>query len=178
MKTAVKTPATDTPVTLQEAKDHLRITHAAQDDYINGLILAATQATEKHINQVLAETVLYAYTERFFPVLILPKGPLMEILAVDYYGTDNQLHTLTPDFYTADHVSPRPVIFLDEYPPTASRWDAVRIEYKAGYAQGAAPAAIKAAILLQIGYLYENPTDAPHRLVTASDHILRHFRSS
>lgn len=54
-------PAAESPVSLQEAKDQLRITHSAEDAHIAGLIRAATAWAETYTGRgLVTQTVEYA----------------------------------------------------------------------------------------------------------------------
>lgn len=56
--TALKivTEASFQPITVSEAKEHLRITHNAEDSYIQSLILAATDWAQQYMRRILCDT--------------------------------------------------------------------------------------------------------------------------
>jgi uncharacterized phiE125 gp8 family phage protein len=96
----------------------------------------------------------------FRPCLRLPLAPVSSITSITYYDGDNTQQTLSADVYQllsdarGPFVSPK----SDQvWPGSYDRKDAVTITYIAGYGDtDAVPAAIKAAILLIVGHLYEN----------------------
>ena len=64
MRTLIITPPTTEPVTLEEAKEQLRIEagFTADDDYINALISAARDRCESYCNQFFtAQDIAYLY---------------------------------------------------------------------------------------------------------------------
>ena len=64
------------------------------------------------------------------------------------------------------------------YPNVYERADAIEIKFKAGYGTGAGdvPEAIKTAILLIIGFMYEKREDTVSRLPKASEYLLDPYR--
>ncbi len=65
------TPATVEPVTLAEAKEHLRVTHAEDDDLIGRLITGAREFVEQQTGRALA-AASYRYTGRLLALPLLP----------------------------------------------------------------------------------------------------------
>ena len=59
MKTyQVITPASTYPVSLTEAKSHLKVDTTADDTYITSIIKAATQLSEEYTNRFFIDTVI------------------------------------------------------------------------------------------------------------------------
>lgn len=59
------TPADDYPITLAEAKSHLRVTHNAEDSYIQTLIAAATDWAQTETGRILVNTQVGIRLDRF-----------------------------------------------------------------------------------------------------------------
>lgn len=151
------------PVSLDDAKMHLRVDASAEDDLINGLIDAATSHLDGEgvlgraiITQTWAEWVSNS------PGWVrLPIGNFQAVTAVDYYDADNVLQPATlSDFETrldGDHVLVKPITGKT-WPSAYSRSDAIRISYTAGYGDAAidVPASVTQAILLMVGHWYEH----------------------
>ncbi len=167
------------PVTLDRAKVHLRVDHNEDDDLITDWIKAARELSETHTGKRWIEQDLVLSLPQWCcgegdecGVLRLPVQPVSEVESVKYYATDGTLTTLTVD---TDYQ-----LWLDHFPPLiaaapakvwptlqAGRMKAVVIEFTAGFPSAAeVPAAAKSAILLCLGYWYENRGDGvdPHRL--------------
>lgn len=174
MKFGVKTAPTVLPVTLTEVKDHLRITHDTQDDLLTIYLKAAIEEVEAHTGLTLAQTTFYGYTESIGEEVEIKKYPLSSVASVKYYDSDGVQQTMNVANYRLDSISIPPKVIIEDVPSVYYRSDAVTIEFTAGYSS--IPDGIKAAILLQVGYLYENSGDNPKQLMTASERLLTNYR--
>lgn len=166
----VVTPPAEEPVSLAEAKAHLRVDHAAEDALITSLIAAARQLLEQKIDQAIVARTL-RQTMRGFDAkpaardgdrirLYLP--PLISVSSVRYRDEAGTVQTLAPSGYVVDAagtsgpgwIEPAPGV---SWPSTQDHPAAVEIEYVAGYgAASAVPEMIKAACKLIVGHLYLN----------------------
>lgn len=61
----VVTAASELPITLGEAKQHLRITNSAEDEYIQSLIAAATDWAQTFMRRILVDTNCHYKFDRF-----------------------------------------------------------------------------------------------------------------
>jgi uncharacterized phiE125 gp8 family phage protein len=160
MSWSVTTPPADEPVTLDEAKLHLRVDSDADDTLITALI----QAAREHVEAVTERALMaQTWTERqdgFPAVLALRGGVVSAVASVKYVDADGVQQTLDPSAYltdlTTEPATVRPV-YGTEWPTTREQPGAVAVQYSVGYADAASvPAALKAAILLLVGDLYAN----------------------
>jgi uncharacterized phiE125 gp8 family phage protein len=127
------------PVTLQEAKDYMRISSNAEDSLIEELITSARERIEKFTGLSLGEKTLKAYWFYFHIPQEIPYGPVTlidsvvndEDVALEYVARGLQYKT------------------LESYSTTG-----LTIEYEAGFA--VAPKGLKLAILKQVSTDYEN----------------------
>lgn len=168
------TPPAETPVSLVEARAHLRLdatggpppTHP-DDAIVTALIAAATghlDGRDGILGRALVtqqwRLALPAFPERDGPVM-LPLPPLQTVQGIEYDTPAGVTETLDPLGYetvTGDWGAGL-VRLVDgrRWPITRRITDAVRVTFTAGYgAASAVPAALKAAILLHVGVLYEN----------------------
>lgn len=148
------------PVTLAEAKAHCRVDSDDEDLLISALIDAATSHLDGW-SGVLGRCIVsqtWRQDMGAFPVaeISLP-FPDVTAVTIAYTDTAGASQTLAGANYhlTADGISA--VVRLAEgasWPDTAARPDAVRVTMTAGFSE--VPAAIKVAILLHVGHLYEN----------------------
>jgi uncharacterized phiE125 gp8 family phage protein len=152
------------PVTLAEAKAHLRVDHD-QDD---ALITAAIDAATGHLDGIggILGRALIAQQWRehvgFWPAsrsIGLALAPVTDILSVVARDADGVETTLDPGAYRLLSGASRPTVLigLDATLPTLDcAPDAVTITYAAGYGDdpGEVPAALRSAILLMVGDLY------------------------
>lgn len=159
----VITPATTYPVTLAEAKLHLRVDGTEEDALINALIAAATEQAENYTWRTLMTTVFEYVDDDFDCEIKLDTYPIASIDSVKYYDLTNTLTTISNTTYEADLVgSPAEIRMKYGYywPNHYLRYDAVIVRFTAGYASAdLVPAAIKQAILMIVGHLYANRED-------------------
>jgi len=155
------TAAAGEPLTLAEAKQHLRVTQSDQDLVIERLIKAARKHCEKITNHTFMRET-WEKTLDAFPAgaIELPKPPLYIVSSIRFLDVNNELQTLDPTHYLAD-VESYPGWVLPRYgytwPSTYPEINAVRIRFQCGYADAdTVPEDIKTAILLLIGHWYEN----------------------
>lgn len=158
------------PVTLAEAKAHLRIEHGLDDAGVTALIVAARAWVEEHCWRGLV-TQTWELVEACFPDdadleaarqgFELPKGNLVSVATVKYLDADGVQQTLAGSDYLVDTVAVPGRVRLaygKSWPSYRYQWDAVRIRYDVGWAVGAVPQPIKQAILLLVSQMYENRT--------------------
>jgi uncharacterized phiE125 gp8 family phage protein len=154
------TPPASEPVTLAEAKDHLRLEGADDDTYVSALILTTRQHVEKVCWRGLVTQTREVVLDRFpdCAEMELPGGNLGTITSVAYVDANGAEQTLDPDTYEADTVSEPGRLLLaygQSWPSTRCQWNAVRVRYTVGWAVADVPAPIKHALLLLIAHLYE-----------------------
>lgn len=158
-------PASE-PVTLAEAKAHLRVeaTLTDEDELITSLIQAAREQVEDLTHRQLI-TATWNLRLDGFPdwAISLPRPPLQAVNSIKYYDTEGTLvETLAEDtdflVDAASFVARIVPVPGGAWPATQDRPGAVIINYDAGYGDDAAdvPAKIRQAMLLLIGHLYEN----------------------
>lgn len=148
------------PVSLKEAKAHLRVLHSAEDGLISSLIVTARQAVEQEIQRPLITQDWALYLDCFPREIEITKCPLESVLSIDYIDADGAPQVVLVDDYHVDAVSnPARVVLASgaSWPATASQPNAVTVNYRAGYGlANAVPLPIKQAMLLIIGHLYVN----------------------
>lgn len=173
-------PPTTEPITLEVARLHLRLeaegsppTHP-DDTLISGVYLpAARESCEQYVGRALAPQTLEVSLSRFpGPYATdgydqryeLPMAPLIGVDSVIYTDGDGFAQTLATVDYGVDLFGS--VIQASDgatWPTVQTVANAVVIRYQAGYALDGdspsgtpLPAALKAAMLLTLGHLYEN----------------------
>jgi uncharacterized phiE125 gp8 family phage protein len=149
------------PVTLAQAKAHLRVDHDDDDTLIGSLIDAAVGYFDGYSG--ILGRALVAQTWRqdypgFCQSMLLPVGPSNVVSAVTYYNGANVQQTLAPATYQIQTGARGPFVSPaagKAWPVTAQRADAVSITFIAGQSVSEVPAPIKQAILLLIGQWFE-----------------------
>ena len=162
--TIVTAPATD-PVTLAEAKEHLRIDEAntAESALITAFITASTDYCEKLQNRAFITQVWDLTLERFpvGDIISIPLPPLQAISSVVYYGTGGTANTLTASTYIVDTSSEpgRVSLAFNEVWPTIDLQpvNGVVVKFVAGYGTASSVTEMqKQAVKLMVGHMYEN----------------------
>jgi len=161
MKTyQVITPASTYPVSLTEAKSHLKVDTTADDTYITSIIKAATQLSEEYTNRFFIDTVIDQTCSDFAQLQTLFKSKVSAVAHVKYYDNDNSLQTLSATIYdTQLQYEPSQIQLAENqsFPSITKRNDAVVARYTVGYGSASdVPEIIKQAILLTIGNFYQN----------------------
>lgn len=152
--TVITAPTTE-PITLSEAKAHLRVVYADDDAQIEMMIKAARQMAEEYLQRALMPQTLRVILDDFTAPVRLPWPPFAELLSVAYTDAAGVPATVDIGDITADYRSGLANLRAT-WPSTASG-SQVTIQYKAGYLDAiSVPAPIKAWMLLLIGTLYEN----------------------
>jgi uncharacterized phiE125 gp8 family phage protein len=162
----IKTGPTIEPVTLAEAKIHLKIDSDTTDDLlVTALITAAREACENYTGRALIEQSWeFAFDEFCDDEIELQNPPLSSVTSITYKDIDNVTKTLSTSVYDVDVYSVPGKIFLkygQMWPSVLDVENSILVTYKAGYGTAASsvPASIRAAMLLIIGHLYENRED-------------------
>ena len=125
------------PVTLAEAKSHMRVTHTDEDELITAWITAGRAECEKRCNRTFINQV-YQLTMDRFPTceIILPRPPIVSASTVTYIDTDGASQTISSGNYILDATSePGRITPIPTYswPSTQDRMTAVTVTYTAGY---------------------------------------------
>lgn len=149
------------PISSSEAKLHLRVDHSSDDALIDILRSTARQIVEQHTNRSLITQTRVIKMDRFpyFDTIRLTNGPVQSLTHIKYYDEDDVLQTLASSAYWEDFDSGiARVVVKDSWPATEDKPNAVIITYVAGYGDDSSyvPDALKQAMFLIIGHLYEN----------------------
>jgi len=153
-------PATE-PITLSEAREHLRNEGlTADDDYINTLIVTARKWVENYTSRALiTQTWVQSWDEvPSGAIFELAVNPLISITSFNYYDenateqayttyqtdTQSEIATLCPNYNTTF-----PSIQL-------GRLNSINLTFVCGYGAAAdVPADIKHAMKILLGYFYD-----------------------
>lgn len=174
------TPPALEPVTLAEAKLHLRVDGTDEDALITVLISSARRHAE-HVTERAFVTQTWELAIDKFPAaeILLPKPPLVSIASVSYDDAAGVEQVMSPTAYTTDLYQEPGWLFPANgtaWPDTLDAANAVRVRYVAGYGTpGDVPENIRQWMLLRIGALYRNREElVDGRLSTSPmvDHLL------
>ena len=148
------------PISLAEAKAHLRVDGSDDDALIGLLIQSARQAAEHEAGRVLVSQTWELVLDAFPAAeLELRTAGVLSIASVKYIDTAGAEQTLAGAAYVLD-AEAAPAYLLPaagySWPATADTANAVRVRYVAGFGAAAAdvPASIRHWMLLHIGTAY------------------------
>jgi uncharacterized phiE125 gp8 family phage protein len=171
MSLELLTPPATEPVTLSDAKAHLKVDVTDDDALITRLLTAARARAEWHTGRALI-TQSWRLWRDAWPcsgIVEIPLPPLQSVASVTTYALDDSATVLDPATYQVDAASSpaRLALKANVVPPINTRaMNAVAIEFTAGYGDDASdvPAPIVEAILEIVAFLYENRGEAPAEL--------------
>lgn len=152
-------------VSLDEAKNHLRVSGTDQDDPITLLIEASTEKLERDINRGILSTT-WQQAMYCFPAeggkIDLMMGMNTNVSSITYVDADDVTQTLDPALYS--YSQGRGCVFSvnagEGWPEVSSNdvGDKVFINFSCGVTdEGCVPRMFKQAILLEVGRTYFDP---------------------
>lgn len=163
------TAPTVEPVTLAEAKVHLKEDLSDNDALISALIASARQTAEHELGRALVtqtwERVLDAFPQdgstTGTDAIELGRPPVISVVSVKYLDTAGIEQTLASNLYALD-ADRMPGWLLSAqgttWPSTLDTVNAVRVRFTCGFGAAGSdvPAAIRQWMLVQIGHWYAN----------------------
>jgi len=154
------------PVTLAEAKAHLRVDVSDDDSLISAIIKAAREFCEEYLDRTLVHTQWTMRADRFPWEFELPRPPMAQAgtttaTVVTYTLETQQTATLSTAEYRVDRAATPGVIrttYAGTWPGHLFDENSVSVTWWGGYgADGTSvPAGIRSAMLMIIGSLYEH----------------------
>jgi uncharacterized phiE125 gp8 family phage protein len=175
MSLQILTPPAVEPVTLADAKAHLKVDVSDDDALIGRLIAAARARAEWHLGRALISQSwrLWLDTWPCDGIVEIPLPPLQSVASVTTYALDDTATVLDPVTYQVDAASQPARLMLKSntaQPPDLigglRAINSVAIAFTAGYGDSASdvPSGICAALLELIAFLYEHRGEAPAEL--------------
>ena len=163
------TPPAVEPVTLAEAKAHLRVDTSDDDTYIGTLIAAAREWCEEYLDRTLVHTQWLVRFDTFPPDgthdIELPRPPMAAAgtttaVALTFTFENGTTSTYSTASYRVDRAgTPGTVktLYGQTWPPHLRDDNAISVTWWGGYgASGTSvPAAIRHAILMLVGHWYD-----------------------
>ena len=157
------TAPTAEPISVADAKRHLRIEHSDDDLLIKRLIetaIAMVDVTGVLGKAMISQTWSECYGQ-YPSEITLSLGPVQSVSTIKYYDTDNVLQTDTLSNYfvlgTSGRTTIRPKSGFN-WPTTFTRDDAIKIEYVIGYGNTFrdVPSTVRHALFMLVAHYYEN----------------------
>ncbi len=151
------------PVTLQEAKDHLRLTTADEDQLVQGLIKAAREQVEAFTRRALLPQTWDLFLDAFPSEneILLPMPPLQSVASLTYTDKDGAQTVWDAGNYLVNkNKEPgRLVLAYGKSWPTVtlSPSSGIAVRFVAGYKDVASvPESAKLAIKTLVAHAFEN----------------------
>jgi len=169
--TLTTAPAVE-PVTLAEAKRHMRIEHSDDDTDITAWIVAARNWCETNANrQYITASWTLTFDGSFPDVIELPRPPAQSVTSIKYIDTDGALQPLSIAVYQVSVTGVCGLIkpaYDQSWPSVREQYNCIQVLFKAGYgdAASAVPETAKVAIKMLVAHLYENREASAERALT------------
>ncbi len=176
---SVKTPQPEF-VSLQKAKDHLKIDFVYEDQLISDYIGAALSAAEGYLGWFINNRDVVINSDRFLASFPVEYGPLLgDAFTVQYLDVNETNQTLSEGYEYQEYYGAKPMFYYDSeipFPEVAKKSNAVKISYVAGVTITTLPKDVFSAILLIISDLYEFRTDRSEIINTRAMALMRPYR--
>lgn len=159
--TLVSAPALE-PISLAEAKAHLRVTSVSEDALISRLIKTARVLAETMTRRAFITQTWDLFFDEFpSEAIYVPMPTLQEVTFVKYVDLDGNPQTLDPTIYLVDKAREPARItlaWLRFWPTYRNQANSINVRFKAGYGDNATDVAepVRQAILLSLTNWFEN----------------------
>ena len=162
MTVSLVTDSAVEPLEVADLREYLRITHGNEDTLLATLIDAARHYCEDVTGRQFVNASWKITLDSFPTEILLYKTPISTVTHVKYYDTDNVQQTLVDgtDYETDTDSEPGRIreAQTTSWPSTYTRYDAVEVQFVAGYGAAASdvPEKFQQAIRFLAGHWYEN----------------------
>lgn len=147
------------PVSLVEAKAHLRVDHASEDDLLSGLIRAARQEVERETGLALIHQFWRLALDDWPTgnMVLISRGPVRELLSITIFDGDGAASVLAPEHYQLDTISTPARLYLERKPEPGLALNGIEIDFTAGFGEAGTdvPDLLKRAMLILVAHWYE-----------------------
>lgn len=146
------------PLTLPAIKQHLRIEHNEDDDYLMMVATSAREQAEAYIEGPLPVQTFKLTLDSFPVAIMLEKTPVIAVTEIAYTDTDGNPQTWTDfDLIKTDFKAEIRPLTGECFPSTEDGRNKVEVTFTAGYA--VVPESAIHALKLISGTLYEQRED-------------------
>ncbi len=182
MRLKLVAPPDTEPITLSEAKEHLRVIQDNEDSYIESLIAAAREYCEGFQNRAYYTQTWKIIIDEIIldEVIQIPKPPLQSLDDAIIIDEEDTEYDVTD--YTLDDTSEHARLIIHDYPDMDANLRelaGLQIEFTAGHdSTDDISEKVKAAMKLLISHWYHNREavnttgSVPHHMKLAVDSLL------
>jgi uncharacterized phiE125 gp8 family phage protein len=160
------TPPAAEPVSLAEAKAHLRIGHADEDAFISRLIIAARRHLESQTGLAFMTQSWSCFRDAWpeTPGVDIPVMPVQAVVDVKVYGDDDEAAVIDAAHYYLDAASRPPRLMRRAsriWPAPGRIGNGIEIAVTAGFgaASGDVPEPLRQALLQLVAHWYGHRGD-------------------
>lgn len=151
------------PITLAEAKAHLRVDGSVEDTLIASLVTTSRLHVEAALSCALISQS-WTYLLDAWPkngTVILPMYPVQSIELVQVYDAEDSVSVVAPEDYLLDGTGPPPRFVrrnLKSWPRPGRSANGIEIAFTAGYGTAASdvPEPVRQALHLLVAHWYEH----------------------
>jgi uncharacterized phiE125 gp8 family phage protein len=150
------------PVSLDEAKTHLRVDHGEEDVLISSLVTAARIHLETMLGLAFITQQWNVVLDRWpdTPDMALPLAPVQAITGISLYDAEDAASVIAPSDYSLDALSePARLVWRGSSvrPSLGRSYNGIEISLTAGFGASAndVPQPLRQAILLMVAHWYE-----------------------
>lgn len=182
MNLVITAPPEAEPLTLAEAKEHLRITHDADDDALTALIRVAREMCEGYTGLALITRGCSLYLDSWTKdVIDLPLPPLQTVAAINVYDSAEAAALFPSASYAVDARGVPARVMLTASPPLPGlAMSGIEIVFTTGFgdAPGDVPSSLREGMKRLIAHLYLNRGDAPETAIrnSGAQHLFQPWR--
>ena len=163
MASILTSPPAIEPVSLDQAKVHLRIRSSDDDEVISSLIVAARRYSEAKTGLALIQQGWSQFLDQWPEdgIVELAAQPLMSVESVKVYGDDDVPAIVDGSLYFVDKIS-RPSRLLPRnggcWPIPSRNGNGIEIAFTAGFGENAGdvPEDLREALLQLVAHWFEN----------------------
>jgi uncharacterized phiE125 gp8 family phage protein len=184
MSITLITPPAYEPVSVDELKTHLRISHTDDDVDLFTRIKLAREAVEAFTNRRLITQTWDWRLDAFPCYFLVPTPPLQSVTSIKYRDSDGAEQTLSASVYDVDIYS-APARIMEAYgqawPVTREMMNAVTVRLVCGYGLPVdVPKSLRNAVMMIAGHYYENRENTSmltiNEVPQAAQHLMWNYR--
>jgi uncharacterized phiE125 gp8 family phage protein len=159
MTAALITPPAVEPVSLDDARAHLRIDGSDDDALISSAIVSARAHVEALTRRALVEQGWRVYLDAWprRRIIRVPVTPLISVDAITVYDGSGDPTTLTTEYYDVDVATGR-ILMAAGVPLPTRHLNGIEIDITAGYGATSidVPTPLRRAVLMLVAHWYEH----------------------